>query len=324
VNKALLKLATAYRRFFGERNAPSSGSSGSAGSNATATTATIAPRRLVNRYRLEALIGEGGMGVVYAAADETLGRSVAVKLLRPKELQSGDGLERFQREARLAVSLSHPNIVTVSDFGVDEDGAPYLVMERLFGRSLRTALRVERRLPWDRTLSIVQGVASAIEAAHARGMVHCDLKPENIFLTRMLEMSRPSDSRGSNSNFASSNIEIAKVLDFGIATTPAVVFGTLAYMSPEQLAGGKPAPAWDVWGLAIIAYEMLSGAHPFGTAAGGGGMPIAKAVPIRSVARDLPAEVEAFFDRALALEPTSRPATASALADDFRQAISRP
>ena len=121
----------------------------------SATTATIGPRRLVNRYRLEAPIGEGGMGVVYAGLDETLGRPVAVKLVREEQLRSGDGLERFQREARLAASLSHPNIVTVYDFGVDEDGAPYLVMERLLGRSLRTALRAERRIPSDRAVSIV-------------------------------------------------------------------------------------------------------------------------------------------------------------------------
>lgn len=301
----------------------------------TATTATIGPRRVANRYRLEALIGEGGMGVVYAGIDETLGRPVAVKLVREEQLRSGDGLERFQREARLAASLSHPHIVTVYDFGVDEDGGPYLVMERLLGRSLRAALRVERRLAADRALAIVQGVASAIEAAHARGMIHRDLKPENIFLTRMLEMTRPSDSRVSNSNFASSNIEIAKVLDFGIAkttvdtsattsfaTASGVVVGTLAYMSPEQLDGGAAAPAWDLWSLAVIAYEMLSGAHPFGTAVGGGGVPIARAVAIRSGAPDLSKDVEMFFDRALSLEPRWRPATASALAAEFRAATS--
>lgn len=302
-------------------------------SGAYATTATISPRRLVNRYRLEALIGQGGMGVVYAGVDETLGRTVAVKLVREEQLRSGDGLERFQREARLAASLSHPNIVTVHDFGLDEDGAPYLVMERLLGRSLRTALRVEKRIPTDRALGIVKGVAAAMAAAHAQGMVHRDLKPENIFLTRMLEMSQPRDMKASNSNFASSNIETAKVLDFGIAktsvdtsaatsfaTASGAVVGTLAYMSPEQLAGGTPVPAWDVWSLAVIAYEMLSGAHPFGTAAGGGGMPIARAVAIRSVAPDLSKELEMFFDRALALDAARRPATAFALSAELRKA----
>jgi len=302
-------------------------------SETTVTTGTISPRRLVNRYRLEALIGEGGMGVVYAGIDETLGRSVAVKLVREEQLRSGDGLERFQREARLAASLSHPNIVTVFDFGVDEEGAPYLVMERLLGRSLRTALRVEKRLPTERALGIVRGVAAAMEAAHAHGMVHRDLKPENIFLTRMLQMTQPVDTKASNSNFASSSIETAKVLDFGIAktivdtgattsfaTAPGVVVGTLAYMSPEQLAGGTPVPAWDVWSLAIIAYEMLSGAHPFGTAAGGGGLPISKPVAIRSLAPDLSREVELFFDRALALDAKRRPATAYALAAELRKA----
>jgi hypothetical protein len=279
------------------------------------TTSEMSPRRLGNRYRLEVLIGEGGMGVVYAAIDETLGRSVAVKLVREELLRGPEGLERFQREARAAASLSHPHIVTVHDFGVD-DGAPYLVMERLFGRSLRNALTVDGRIAPDRTLAILRGVAMAMEAAHGRGMVHRDLKPENVFLA------------------GESGAEIAKVLDFGIAkstsstsattafaTSTGVVAGTVPYMSPEQLAGGAPAPGWDVWSLAVIAYEMLGGVHPFSAAAGGSGLPISRPPAIRSFAPDLPIEAEAFFDCALSLDPARRPATASVLVTDLQAAI---
>lgn len=291
----------------------------------TATTTELPPRRIAQRYRLEALIGGGGMGVVYAAMDETLGRPVAIKLVREDQLRGPDALERFQHEARLAASLSHSNIVTVHDFGVDVDGAPYLVMERLLGRSLRTALGQEQRFAPDRALAIVQGVASAIEAAHAKGMVHRDLKPENIFLVRVTQMTPASDQFGSISNFASSSTELAKVLDFGIAKTEAdsraqaavaaatgVPAGTLRYMSPEQLAGGTAAPAWDVWSLAVIAYEMLSGVNPFSTPRGSG-MPL--------VVPGQPMEVDAFFERALSLDASRRPATALALAADLRAAL---
>jgi tRNA A-37 threonylcarbamoyl transferase component Bud32 len=283
--------------------------------NAETTTKEMQPRRLGNRYRLEALIGSGGMGVVYSAVDETLGRIVAVKLVREDQLRGSDALERFQREARAAASLSHPHIVTVHDFGID-NGAPYLVMERLFGRSLRTAVGAERRLAPDRALAILRGVASAVEAAHARGMVHRDLKPENVFLA------------------GDANSEIAKVLDFGIAkdtgstnastafnTSTGKLVGTVPYMSPEQIAGGAPAKAWDVWSLAVITYEMLSGVNPFSEAAGGSGMPLAKAAAIRSFAPDLPAALDPFFDRALSLDPSLRPPTPTALHEELRAAL---
>ena len=189
------------------------------------------------------------------ALDETLGRQVAVKLMRDEQLKGTGGLERFQREARAAASLTHPHIVTVHDFGVD-NGEPYLVMERLSGRSLRAELHREKRLDLARALRVLEAMTSAIEAAHARGIVHRDLKPENVFLTQI------------------GGGESAKVLDFGIAkvsaggdlaatnTSTGVVIGTLPDMSPEQIGGGKPSPTLDIWSLAVIAYEMLSGVHP--------------------------------------------------------------
>jgi len=273
------------------------------------TEAVTAPARLLgNRYRIESLIGQGGMGVVFAATDETLGRPVAIKLMREEHLDSAGGRERFQHEARAAASLSHPNIVTIHDFGVNDEGVPYLVMERLVGRSLRAALRAQPRLSLERAWPILRDVAAAIEAAHARGMVHRDLKPENVFLA------------GNDAG------ELAKVLDFGIAkftgdthastafaTAPGLVVGTLPYMSPEQAAGGAPSPLWDVWSLTVMAYEMLSGVHPFG-AAGGSGLPAAKPAAIRTLAPDLADDVGAFFERALSLDSQLRPASASAVA----------
>lgn len=273
---------------------------GSTADARTVTSITPAPR-LANRYRIERPIGEGGMGVVFAAVDETLERRVAIKVIKDQHLQ-GDGAARFQREARTAASLSHPNIVTVHDFGVDETGSPYLVMELLEGRSLRHAIKSDGRLPLPRALAILDGLAAAVDAAHARGVIHRDLKPENVFLT--------GDTH-------------AKVLDYGIAkamqssttfATPGVL-GTLAYMSPEQAAGGEASPAWDVWSLSVMAFEMLTAQHPFG-----GGLPVARAIPIATLAPELDARMAAAIDRALSHTAADRPASAGALVSSLRSA----
>lgn len=248
-------------------------------------------QKIGHRYRIERPIGEGGMGIVYAALDETLDRAVAIKVIKDQHLLGADGLSRFQREARTAASLSHPNIVTVHDYGVDEAGSPYLVMELLDGQSLRAAIRSEGRMPPARALPILAGLAAAVEAAHAKGVIHRDLKPENVFLI----------ARSTH----------VKILDYGIAkavtatTTHATtggVLGTLPYMAPEQAAGGIASPAWDIWSLSVIAFEMLSGAHPFG-----GGLPVAPAIPIRTLAPELDDRIAAAIDRALTLDPATRP-----------------
>jgi len=267
------------------------------GRSSPETTATMvvggAAARIGNRYRIERLIGEGGMGIVYAATDETLERPVAIKVIKDQHL-TGDALARFQREARTAASLSHPHIVTVHDFGVDDAGSPYLVMELLEGQSLRAAIKADGRMPTARALPILAGLASAVAAAHAKGVIHRDLKPENVFLV--------------------GNTTHAKILDYGIAKAVAAttfatpgVLGTLAYMAPEQAGGGDASPAWDVWALSVIAFEMLSGAHPFG-----GGLPVTNAIAIRTLAPDLNDDVASAIDRALSLNPSARPATANA------------
>jgi len=208
--------------------------------------------------------------------------------------------------------------VTVYDFGFSSDARAYLVMELLSGSTLRQALRTDRRLAIPRAMSIMRGVCSAVESAHRNRLIHRDLKPENVFLAR------------------SEGVEIPKVLDFGVAkafktdqdaatqanTAPGQLMGTLAYMSPEQLKGFPPAPSWDLWALAVIAYEMVAGAHPFG----GTGLPLNAAVlaskitPVRVHLAEAGGQWDAFFARALAIEPADRPGFARELLAEFEAA----
>ncbi len=224
----------------------------------TALVPSAAPRVLGGRYHLERRLGRGGMGTVYVAFDKSLDRRVAAKIVRAELVGLPGAVERFQREARVAAGFSHANVVTVHDFGVAGAHA-FLVMELLDGRTLRETLRAEQRLDPQRALAVVRDVTAAVEAAHRRRLVHRDLKPENICLV----------TQGSR--------ETAKVLDFGIAkflagadgdplTTLASgggLVGTPLYMAPEQIRGERPEPSWDVWALAVIAFEMLTGSHPF-------------------------------------------------------------
>jgi hypothetical protein len=265
----------------------------------TSAEASAGRPRLAGRYRIERPIGEGGMGMVFAGVDETLERHVAIKVIKDQHLQ-GDALARFHREARTAASLSHPHIVTVHDFGVDDTGSPFLVMELLEGQSLRSAIKTDGRMPATRALPILAGLASAVGAAHAKGVIHRDLKPENVFLTSATH---------------------AKILDYGIAkaiqskttfATPGVL-GTLAYMAPEQAGGGDAAPAWDVWALSVIAFEMLTGQHPFG-----GGLPVMRATPTRSIVTEIDESLASSLDRALSLAASDRPPTAAALIESLR------
>ncbi len=224
---------------------------------------TIVPgSRLLNgRYRLERRLGRGGMGTVYGGVDQVLERPVAVKLIRenvggPLDLQS-----RFRREAQDAARFAHPHVVRVYDFGVDRHQRPFLVMELLEGDTLRQRLTGDVPLSVPEALQILRGVCDALSAAHGQSLVHRDLKPENIFLQRHASGVVP------------------KVLDFGLAkaftsqlpaerlthSSAGLLVGTLDYMAPEQVAGDDVSPAWDVWALGVIAFEMLAARHPFRT-----------------------------------------------------------
>jgi serine/threonine-protein kinase len=216
---------------------------------------------LLDQFRIEERIGSGGMGMVYRARQTTLARDVAIKILHPDLAQNPDAVRRFHREARISTALDHPNIVRVFLFGQLPDGSLYLVMELLRGRPLADLLRVEPRLPISRALHIAVQVAEGVGEAHVQGIVHRDVKPENIFLT----------PKGRDPDFV-------KVLDFGIArllraddqttaTQSGLVFGTARYISPEGAAGEATDARSDVYSMGILAYQMLCGETPFDASA---------------------------------------------------------
>ncbi len=267
-------------------------------------------RLLTSRYRLERRLGRGGMGTVYKATDTSLERAVAVKLIREDLVTSSDAAERFRREAKAAASFAHPNLVTVHDFGVDSDTRVFLVMELLEGFTLRQRLVQQKRLATQQILQVLGGVCAGLEAAHENGLIHRDLKPENIFLAQ------------------SGEGEVIKILDFGLAkflispTDPAaatadtatgVLVGTPQYMSPDQLNGEIASAAWDIWALAVITYEMLTGTHPFpATSVGQMQYSIVNGrfTPLPTDLPDAPAEWQQFFERALSPKTAVRPQSA--------------
>jgi serine/threonine-protein kinase len=220
-------------------------------------------RILAHRYRLDRRLGRGGMGTVYEAKDDALDRRVAVKLIRDDLVNHEAAAKRFRREARAAAGFTHPNVVTVHDYGVESGARAFLVMELLEGGTLRDELCRRLRLDPARIVDVMRAVSSAVNAAHGRNLIHRDLKPENVFVAR-----RERD-RG----------EVVKVLDFGIATfapisdnnatgvtsetETGVLLGTIAYMAPEQLLGQAADVRWDVWSLGVMLYECLTGALPF-------------------------------------------------------------
>ncbi|MGH9944466.1 MAG: protein kinase domain-containing protein, partial [Pyrinomonadaceae bacterium] len=216
-------------------------------------------RLLEGKYRLERLVGRGGMGAVYEATDVRLSRRVAVKIMTGSLFGDQHALSRFRREARTAARLAHPNIISIHDYGAVEAGGAYLVMELARGRTLREELERAGRFTPRACADLLEQILDGVEAAHAAGVVHRDLKPENILLIE--EGSGPAR---------------AKILDFGIAktrifeaagsaahTAPGVILGTLGYMSPEQLAGEEVDEGTDVYSLGVIAYEALTGRRPY-------------------------------------------------------------
>jgi tRNA A-37 threonylcarbamoyl transferase component Bud32 len=277
---------------------------------------TPLPRRIGRRYLLERRLGTGGMGTVYAASDSALERRVALKVIREDRVGGTSAAERFRREALALAGFTHPNVVTVYDFGIVSERRPFLVMELLVGVTLRDELRDRKRLPAPQVLSIMRGVVSAVEAAHRLQLVHRDLKPENIFLSRH------------------DGGETAKVLDFGIVkflegsagptteTGPGMLAGTLPYMPPEQLRGDTVEPAWDLWALGVVAYEMLAGTRPFtGTTPAELSVAAASRAPIAEHVAGAPPAWERFFARALAAQPGMRPGDARQFLAELERAL---
>jgi serine/threonine-protein kinase len=275
------------------------------------------PRLLAGRYRVDRRRGRGGMGTVYEATDTALERRVAVKVIHDRLVGSAEAAERFRREARAAASFAHPNVVTVYDFGSVAETRAFLVMELLEGTTLREELCAQKRSAPPHVVEILRGVCSAVDAAHRRHLVHRDLKPENIFL-----------SRGEAG-------EVPKVLDFGVAkflpaaapatadTQSAVLVGTPAYMAPEQFRGQPVDPAWDLWSLAVITYEMLTGAHPFAgpTGADLSAVLMGRFTPLTAHLQESPTRWQEFFQCAFAMDPAHRPRSARAFFSELQQVL---
>ncbi len=204
---------------------------------------------LGGRYRLIELLGSGGMATIYRATDTQLGRDVALKLLRPEYLRDPDFASRFRQEAQAAASLSHPNVVTVYDFGEDPSG-PYIVMELVDGEDLATILRRSGALPPRQVARIGSGVARALAAAHARGLVHRDVKPGNILI-------------GTDGQVKVADFGIARAIAEAQVTLPGMTLGSVHYFSPEQARGEQATTASDIYSLGIVLYEMLTGVRPW-------------------------------------------------------------
>jgi serine/threonine protein kinase len=277
-------------------------------------------------YKLERLLGEGGMGVVYEASHLRLRRRFAIKVLYPEVAANAEAMARFQQEALITSELGHKNIVEVIDFNHTDAGVPYIVMELLEGEDLEALLEREQRLDPSLTAEILRQVASALQSAHGHGIVHRDLKPSNIFLCqRSAEDTDPHDSA-----------VWIKVVDFGISkvlgassslTKTRFTMGTPGYMSPEQAEGrSKEVDArTDIFSLGAILYEMLSGRPPFE----GESIPTVlykvvhqEPAPLRDFP-DLPSGLEPVLARAMAKAQADRFEDMTSFAQAFEQALAR-
>ncbi|MFN8149495.1 MAG: serine/threonine-protein kinase, partial [Solirubrobacterales bacterium] len=262
---------------------------------------------LDSKYTLISKLGEGGMGSVYLAEQATMGREVAIKVLRREFSQNRQAIKRFLREARAASKLAHPNTITVYDFGQSNDGLLYLVMERLSGRPLADILDSDGALSVELSIHIVSQICDSLAEAHRQGITHRDLKPENIFIEQKV-----------------GNQFFVKVLDFGIAkmagdeattqaTATGMICGTPSYMSPEQAMGKEIDGRSDIYALGVLTYEMLTNEKPFE-----GDTPMEVMLkhinePSPNVYQrtqiQIPQGIQDVLDKMLAKKPEQRPAT---------------
>lgn len=263
---------------------------------------------MLGRYRIDAPLGEGAMAQVYRAHDPGIGRTVAIKVLKPEFARDADVGERFLREARAAGALNHPNIATIYDVG-EADGVAYIAMELVDGAPLDERLQAHGRMPYERVLAIGRQLASALAYAHGAGVVHRDVKPSNIML--------------------SADGKTAKLLDFGVArvgegeggkqlarTQVGQLIGTPRYMSPEQALGLPLDHRADLFSLGVVLYEMVTGKVAFpGTALATLAIQIAqeKVEPVDRTVSDCPAGLRFIIDKLLAKKPEQRFSTGAAL-----------
>ncbi|MDX6606778.1 MAG: eukaryotic-like serine/threonine-protein kinase [Solirubrobacterales bacterium] len=265
---------------------------------------------LSGRYRLESKLGSGGMSTVYLALDEVLDRPVAVKVLHREISEEADQLERFRQEARTAARLSHPNLVGVIDAGED-DGRPYIVFEYIEGRTLKRRIQEEGGLPVDEAVAYAIEIGRGLIAAHARKLVHRDVKPQNVLID--------PDGR-------------AKVTDFGIArsleqkgmTATGRVLGTTDYVSPEQAMGEDVDERSDVYSLGVVLYEMLTGDVPFQaeTQVGVAMKHVNEPMPDVQVKRpEVSAAVASVVDRSTTKDPRDRYDSVAQMVRDLEQTL---
>jgi serine/threonine-protein kinase len=274
---------------------------------------------LNGQFQILQKIGSGGMGAVYKALQPDMNRMVGVKILHPKLANRKDLVSRFRREARAMSQLTHPNTVKVFMYGELDDGSLYIIMEYLEGKNLNQTVRGEGPFPMERALPVLIAACGALEEAHKAGIIHRDLKPENIFLVQSAGLK-----------------DFPKLLDFGLAkvgekqmrpgsvilTQEGMVFGTPEFMSPEQAQGKTLTPASDVYSLAVILYEVLTGKLPFDAKSAmdyislhvtGRPIPLSQRVP----GRTFPPLLDEIMDRALAKRSEDRYASAA----EFGQAL---
>jgi serine/threonine-protein kinase len=271
-----------------------------------------------DRLELARPLGKGGMGSVWAARHATLDADVAVKFVAPELALSDNLRERLAREAKMAAQIKSPHIVQTFDQGFTDDGTAYIVMELLEGESLGERLRRDGPLPVQTVALVVEQIARVLATAHGAGIVHRDIKPDNVFLVRQEDV----------------DDIFVKVLDFGIArslesehrplTQSGATIGTVAYMSPEQLDDSRSAgPSTDAWALAVVAYECLTGMRPF---RGDSAVALWKAIqesefaPPSSTGAGVSKAFDPWFARAFAVKPEDRFESARALAEAFRRA----
>ncbi|MFI5834466.1 serine/threonine-protein kinase [Micromonospora sp. NPDC051300] len=262
--------------------------------------------QLGNRYRLDERIASGGMGDVWRGTDQVLGRTVAVKSLLPALLDEPGFAERFRGEARTMATINHPGVVDVYDFGSDQQIA-FLVMEYVEGDALSATLGRVGRLTPARTMALLAQAADALHAAHEKGIVHRDVKPGNLLV-------RP------NGTLVLTDFGIARSELVGQLTAAGSVLGTASYISPEQATGAVATPASDVYALGVVAYQCLAGRRPFE-----GENPLEIAMKHvrdnpRALPGDIPPQVRAIVERAMAKDPAARWPSAAALAIVARQA----
>ncbi|MEU8259604.1 protein kinase [Micromonospora sp. NPDC048999] len=261
--------------------------------------------QLGNRYRLDERIASGGMGDVWRGTDQVLGRTVAVKSLLPALLDEPGFAERFRGEARTMATINHPGVVDVYDFGNDQQIA-FLVMEYVEGDALSSTLSRVGRLTPARTMALLAQAADALHAAHEKGIVHRDVKPGNLLV-------RP------NGTLVLTDFGIARSDLVGQLTAAGSVLGTASYISPEQATGAVATPASDVYALGVVAYQCLAGRRPFE-----GDNPLEIAMKHvteapRALPSDIPPQVKAIVERAMAKDPAARWPSAAALASIARQ-----